>query len=198
MGLFGHERRRRDPNPGNPRGATAFEAAAEEFLFLPDLLLLEFCAPEIGGLAPDAHPKSGSQPVPAVYRAAERVGFEPTVACTTQLFESCTFGRSDTAPSESLPKPLRGPHAGAERPDRQSPARPAGDTRRNGRRAAAGASRWTSGCLSIWSGGPRTVRARRFTNGPTEWADRRCARGCMITFMVFKADSTHNNHFYGG
>src|SRR5690554_2204094 len=29
---------------------------------------------------------------------AVTVGFEPTVAFTTQLFESCTFGRSDTSP----------------------------------------------------------------------------------------------------
>jgi hypothetical protein len=30
---------------------------------------------------------------------AEPVGFEPTVGSTpTQLFESCTFGRSDTVP----------------------------------------------------------------------------------------------------
>jgi hypothetical protein len=35
--------------------------------------------------------------------SAEPVGFEPTVGSTpTQLFESCTFGRSDTVPEESL------------------------------------------------------------------------------------------------
>ena len=34
---------------------------------------------------------------------AEPVGFEPTVGSTpTQLFESCTFGRSDTVPSSSV------------------------------------------------------------------------------------------------
>ena len=34
---------------------------------------------------------------------AVTVGFEPTVGSTpTQLFESCTFGRSDTSPRESL------------------------------------------------------------------------------------------------
>ena len=34
---------------------------------------------------------------------AEPVGFEPTVGSTpTQLFESCTFGRSDTVPGKSL------------------------------------------------------------------------------------------------
>lgn len=34
---------------------------------------------------------------------AVTVGFEPTVGgYPTQLFESCTFGRSDTSPSSSL------------------------------------------------------------------------------------------------
>ena len=42
---------------------------------------------------------------------AERVGFEPTVACTTQHFECCTFGLSDTAPSTRLPAAPRGPNA---------------------------------------------------------------------------------------
>jgi hypothetical protein len=33
------------------------------------------------------------------HHMAEPVGFEPTVGSTpTQLFESCTFGRSDTVP----------------------------------------------------------------------------------------------------
>lgn len=37
---------------------------------------------------------------------AVTVGFEPTVGSTpTQLFESCTFGRSDTSPRESLVQP---------------------------------------------------------------------------------------------
>ncbi len=39
---------------------------------------------------------------------AERVGFEPTVACTTQHFECCTFGLSDTAPLTRLPAPSVG------------------------------------------------------------------------------------------
>jgi hypothetical protein len=39
---------------------------------------------------------------------AEPVGFEPTVGSTpTQLFESCTFGRSDTVPEKSLVHSLR-------------------------------------------------------------------------------------------
>ena len=38
-----------------------------------------------------------------VNNLAVTVGFEPTVGSTpTQLFESCTFGRSDTSPRESL------------------------------------------------------------------------------------------------
>ena len=37
---------------------------------------------------------------------AEPVGFEPTVGSTpTQLFESCTFGRSDTVPESILVQP---------------------------------------------------------------------------------------------
>ena len=33
---------------------------------------------------------------------ADRVGFEPTVACTTTVFETVLFGRSSTCPSVSL------------------------------------------------------------------------------------------------
>src|SRR5690606_20097073 len=36
------------------------------------------------------------------FSVAVPVGFEPTVAFTTQLFESCTFGRSDTVPRTIL------------------------------------------------------------------------------------------------
>ena len=46
-------------------------------------------------------------------RLAEPVGFEPTVGSTpTQLFESCTFGRSDTVPERSLVQP----HGAGEQP----------------------------------------------------------------------------------
>lgn len=52
---------------------------------------------------------------------AEPVGFEPTVGSTpTQLFESCTFGRSDTVPGKSLVQ-ARGP--GELRPEPGIPRR---------------------------------------------------------------------------
>lgn len=57
---------------------------------------------------------------------AVTVGFEPTVGgYPTQLFESCTFGRSDTSPSASLrdaeparqSHPNRGPRGRGALPD---------------------------------------------------------------------------------
>ncbi len=39
------------------------------------------------------------QSQPLAEKMAVAVGFEPTVACTTQHFECWTFGRSDTLPS---------------------------------------------------------------------------------------------------
>src|SRR6218665_1333441 len=52
---------------------------------------------------------------------AVTVGFEPTVGgYPTQLFESCTFGRSDTSPRTSLreTRPRRESSAGARSPGR--------------------------------------------------------------------------------
>src|SRR5680860_1865405 len=38
----------------------------------------------------------------AMHPMAEKVGFEPTDACTSHAFEACPFGRSGTSPSARL------------------------------------------------------------------------------------------------
>jgi hypothetical protein len=49
---------------------------------------------------------------------AERVGFEPTEACTSHAFEACPFGRSGTSPSsEASGIPVR------SRPEERPPVR---------------------------------------------------------------------------
>ena len=48
---------------------------------------------------------------------AERVGFEPTEACTSHAFEACPFGRSGTSPPARLTA-IRFGHDSTGRPDR--------------------------------------------------------------------------------
>jgi hypothetical protein len=54
---------------------------------------------------------------------AEPVGFEPTVGSTpTQLFESCTFGRSDTVPRTILVQDSPHPESSGGRPSQTLPS----------------------------------------------------------------------------
>ena len=70
---------------------------------------------------------------------AEPVGFEPTVGSTpTQLFESCTFGRSDTVPRTILVQDSRSRLRPHQRPERMPRDRSAGKQRWNRAETPAG------------------------------------------------------------
>src|SRR3954451_21467304 len=59
---------------------------------------------------------------------AVAVGFEPTEACTSHAFEACSFGRSDTPPSNRLQAPLMAEERTEQRGGLLGPD-PAGDLR---------------------------------------------------------------------